>query len=333
MKNPSLFKLVTSFFLVHLAGEVNVSENTTKAYRDALKLFLKFVSQTGKCPVKNLEISHLTPELILKFLDHLENNRGNSARTRNARLATIHSFFQYVILEDPLSADLCQRVLRIPSKKESHPALNYLSGEETKQILGSIDRSTPLGRRNYFLLALLYDTGARVQEVLDLSPCDFRLASPAHVKLKGKGRKERLCPLLPQTVHLLENFLKECDRLSTETHPLFQNPYGRKFSRHGVRYILKKYVQAAGKQMPCLLGKTISPHTLRHSKAVHLLQSGVPLVTIKDLLGHTDVRTTQIYAETDLNAKREALQKSGTPVQGYQSKNIPTDILSWLETL
>jgi site-specific recombinase XerD len=333
MKSPSLFKLVTGFFVNHLAAERNVSENTSKTYRDGFKLLLKFASQFENCPVTNLQISNLTPEVILKFLDYLEHKRGNSIRTRNARLAMIHSFFQYVIYEDPLSANLCEKVLRIPQKKATFPTLEYLTGEETKQILDSIDRSTPTGRRDYLLIALLYDTGARVQEVLDLTPCDFRFGTPAHVKITGKGRKQRLCPLLPQTVRLVENFLKENNRTLTDTEPVFKNKQGRKFSRHGVCYILKKYVRIAETNMHSLLRRKISPHILRHSKAVHLLQSGIPPVTIKDFLGHVDVRTTQIYVKTDLEAKRKALEQGGSPASCSGMSKIPADLIDWLEAL
>jgi integrase/recombinase XerD len=245
----------------------------------------------------------------------------------------IHSFFGYVMAEDLRTADLCRRILRIPPKRQKRPALEYLSGDEIKQILESVDRASPNGRRDYLLLALLYDTGARVQEVLDLRPCDFRFDSPVHVRLTGKGRKERLCPLLPQTVRLVESFLKEHDRLITDSQPLFQNKRTRKLSRHGVRYILKKYLNSAAKEMPTLLRRSLSPHTFRHSKSIHLLQSGIPLVTIKDFLGHADLRTTHIYAKTDLEAKRQALQMGGSPVMVKNTPEIPADILHWLETI
>jgi site-specific recombinase XerD len=245
----------------------------------------------------------------------------------------IHSFFAYVMIEDPLSADQCQRILRIPQKRGIHPTLAYLNAEEVAQILKSIDRSTSMGRRDYVLLALLYDTGARVQEVLDLRPCDFRFDSPVHVKLTGKGRKERLCPLLPQTARLVGSFLKEQKRIASDSDVLFQNRGRQKLSRHGVRYILNKYLKTAGNGMESLLRRSVSPHSLRHSKAVHLLQSGVPLVTIKDFLGHADLRTTQIYAETDLEAKRKALQQGGSPVKATKVCKILPDILDWLESL
>lgn len=333
MKGPDLFKLVSSFFLTHLGAEKNVSKHTSLAYRDAMKLLLKFASKAHSRPVSSLRIDHFTPPLIVSFLDHLENERGNCIRTRNARLAVIHSFFGYVLIEDPLSADLCQRILRIPQKKQVRSALEYLNGDETKHILDTVDRSSARGRRNYLLLALLYDTGARVQEVLDLRPCDFRFDSPPHVRLMGKGRKERLCPLLPQTLRLVEGFLKEQVRPTTDSFPLFQGKGTHKLSRHGVRYILKKCMKAAEQVMPSLLRRSISPHTFRHSKAIHLLQSGIPLVTIKDFLGHADLRTTQIYAETDLAAKRKALQQAGSPATTAEIPKIPADILDWLDKI
>ena len=226
-----------------------------------------------------------------------------------------------------------QRVLRIPFKKNVHPALGYLNAEETKNILESVDRTSAAGRRDYLLLALLYDLGARVQEVLDLRPCDFRFGSPPHAQLTGKGRKIRLCPLLPQTLRLVEGFLNECHRLQDGTEPLFQNRQGKKLSRHGVRYILFKYVSLARETCSALKRRTISPHTLRHSKAVHLLQSGIPLVTIKDFLGHADVRTTQIYVATDLEARRKALQGSKSPAEYRKTPKIDPDLLDWLEKM
>ncbi|MFZ2956046.1 MAG: tyrosine-type recombinase/integrase [Candidatus Ozemobacteraceae bacterium] len=333
MKNPGLFKLVTTFFKDYLGGQRNVSPHTALAYRDGIKLLLKYASLKGSRPVSKLDICDLTPALILGFLDYLESERKNSIRTRNNRLAMIHTFFSYIIGEEPLSAELGARILQIPFKKDVHPALGYLNAEETKNILESIDRTTVAGRRDYLLLALLYDSGARVQEVLDLKPCDLRFGSPPHAQLTGKGRKTRLCPLLPQTLRLVEGFLKESHRSQDDTEPLFQNLQGKKLSRHGVRYILLKYVCLAMKACTDLRKRAISPHTLRHSKAVHLLQSGIPLVTIKDILGHADVRTTQIYVATDLEARRKALQDSKSPAVYRKEPKIDADILDWLEKL
>jgi site-specific recombinase XerD len=333
MKNPGLFKLVTTFFTDYLGSQRNVSPHTAMAYRDGMKLLLKYASIKAGRTVPRLEVCDLTPALVFGFLDYLENERKNSIRTRNSRLAMIHSFFSYIIGEDPLSAELGQRILRIPFKKNVHPALGYLNADETKNILESVDRTTAAGRRDYLLLALLYDSGARVQEVLDLRPCDFRFGSPPHAQLTGKGRKIRLCPLMPQTLRLVDGFLKERHRLQDDNEPLFQNRQGQKISRHGVRYILLKYVCLATEACSTLKNRTISPHTLRHSKAVHLLQSGIPLVTIKDFLGHADVRTTQIYVATDLEAKRKALQDSKSPTIYRKAPKIDADILDWLEKM
>jgi site-specific recombinase XerD len=332
MKRPDLFKLISGFFITHLGAEKNVSKHTSMAYRDGIKLLLKFASKEYDCAVHNLHIDHFTQPFIVSFLGYLENDRGNTIRTQNARLAMVHAFFQFVMVEDPISADQCLRILRIPQKRFVRSAIGYLNADEVKHILDCVDRSTIFGRRDYLLIALIYDTGARVQEVLDLKPTDFRFDCPVHVRLTGKGGKERLCPLLPNTLQLVVKFLKEHDRVTSDSKPLFQGRGRDKLSRHGVRYILSKYVKKAGEKMPFLLNRSISPHTLRHSKAVHLLQSGVPLVTIKDFLGHADLKTTQIYAETDLEAKRKAIQKGGTPVKKGPPL-IQNDILEWLENL
>jgi site-specific recombinase XerD len=332
MKSPDLYKLISDFFVKHLGSEKNVSKHTSLAYRDGIKLLLKFASKEYNCPVRELRIGQFTQPFIVSFIRYLENDRGNTILTQNARLAMVHTFFEYIMIENPSLADQCQRILRIPQKRQIRKSLGYLSADEIKKILDEIDRLNTLGRRDYLLIALIYDTGARVQEVLDLKPCDFRFDSPAHVRILGKGRKERLCPLLPETLRLVIKYVEEYNRSISDSKPLFQGKGREKLSRHGVRYILKKYVKKAGKQMPSLLSRSISPHCLRHSKAVHLLQSGVPLITIKDFLGHADLRTTQIYAETDLEAKRKALQKGGSPVNNDQPK-IQDDILDWLENL
>jgi site-specific recombinase XerD len=303
-------------------------------YRDALKLFLRFASEFHKRKVDRLAIEQLTPDVVLAFLDNLETTRKNTVQTRNARLAAIHCFFRYVLDCAPPLASLCQRVLTIPVKKTTRPALGYLSGEEVEHLLAQVQRSTSDGRRDYLLLALLYDTAARIQEMLDMKPSDFRLLSPAFVRVLGKGRKERLCPLLPQTARLVTQFLESQGRSPEDEGPLFQNRRGEKLTRQGASYVLKKYLERAAETMPSLNRPGISPHTLRHSKAMHLLQSGVPIVTIKDVLGHADVKSTEVYVQTDVEAKRRALEQSGTPSRPTRrSRGIAPDLLKWLESL
>ena len=208
MRSPELSRFVTDFFLRHLGAERNVSRHTTLAYRDALKLFLRFAADWHKRPVDRLAIGDLTPEVVLAFLDSLEAARHNTVRTRNARLAAIHCFFRYVLDCEPSHAALCQRILVIPVKKAVRPSLGYLSAEELGNLLGQVDRSTREGQRDYLLLALLYDTGTRIQELLDVTPADFHLTSPAFVRVLGKGKKERLCPLLPQTARVVSRFFE-----------------------------------------------------------------------------------------------------------------------------
>jgi site-specific recombinase XerD len=334
MKSPDLCRLITSFFLTHLAAERNLSRNTAVAYRDALKMLLRFAADASKCKIDRLAIEDLTSDVVLSFLNHLETTRKNTIQTRNARLAAIHCFFRYVLACEPSLSALCQRVLTIPVKRTARPALGYLSGKEVEHILGQVERSTREGRRDYLLLALLYDTGARIQEILDMKPSQFRLANPPFVRVLGKGRKERLCPLLPQTVRAVTQFLEAERRSPEDARPLFQNRRGEKLTRHGARYVLNKYLDQASKAMPSLNRRGITLHTLRHTKAMHLLQSGVPIITIKDVLGHADVRSTEIYVQTDMDAKRKALEQAGTPSrEGRRSRGIAPGLLNWLESL
>ena len=289
MTTHDLAPFVTTFFTRHLPAERNASPHTIAAYRDTLKLLLRFLAASLHRTASALHVEDLTPERTLAFLEDLETTRRNTIRTRNARLAAIHSFFRYVLDTEPALALLCQRVLAIPVKKAPRPVLGYRSDTELAHVLAQIDRSTPVGERDYLLVALLYDTGARIQELLDLAPCDVRFAPPPFVRLFGKGRRERLTPLLPQTARLVRRFLAAAGRREEDTAPLIQNRNGQRLTRHGARYLLDKYVQRAQVSLPSLARTRISPHTFRHTKAMHLLQSDIPLVTIKDFLGHADV--------------------------------------------
>jgi site-specific recombinase XerD len=208
----SLPALITDFFITHLAKERGASSHTVIAYRDALKMLLSFAARLRCCTVDRLRFEDLSVEVILQFLTHLENDRQNSVRSRNARLAALHSFFRYASSREPALALSCQRMLAIPFKKTTRRTLGYLTDEEIKSLLGHVDRDTMNGERDYVLIALLYDTGARVQELLNLRPSDLRLERPAFVRITGKGRRERICPLLPQTARLVGRFLAEQKR-------------------------------------------------------------------------------------------------------------------------
>ena len=330
-----LSDLVTSFFTCHLSAERNVSKHTVFAYRDAMKLLLRFAAEHHERQVCRLRFEDLDRKLVLDFLMHLETDRGNSARTRNARLAAVHCFFRHVLDREPTLASQCQRILTIPFKKTDHPEHGYLTEEELRTVLSQIDRSSREGERDYVLLALLYDTGARIQEVLNVEPRDCHLANPAFVRIYGKGRKERLCPLLPQTARVVGRFVAEY-RQGPDDAIIFRNRRGQPLTRHGALYLLSKYVSNAHQEMPSLASKGISPHTIRHTKAMHLLQSGVPLVTIKDVLGHSQLKSTEIYVQTDLQRKREALERAGSPVSpshGGSPLDLAPDLLSWLGAL
>jgi site-specific recombinase XerD len=334
MTRHDLAPFLTSFFVRHLPVERGASPHTIAAYRDSLKLLLRFAATAARRPPSSLQVEDLTLDLILEFLSHLETTRGNSVRTRNARLAAIHSFFRYIFDSEPALASVCQRVLAIPLKKAMRPVLGYLSERELAHLLAQVDRSSEKGERDYLLLALLYDTGGRIQELLDLTPSDFRLAPPPLVRIRGKGRRERLCPLLPQTARLIHRFLTHGARAADDRTPLLQNRHAQRLTRHGARYVLKKYLDQARVSMPALQRDRISPHTLRHTKAMHLLQAGVPLVTIKDILGHADVRSTEIYVQCDLAMKRDALRLAGSPTRSTPKRaRVPADLLAWLESL
>ncbi len=334
MKLPTLPTLLSAFFLRYLAVERGVSPHTTTSYRDAMKLLLQFAAGRCRRSVDQLVIEDLTAPVVLEFLADLEISRGNTIRTRNSRLAAIQTFFRYVAGREPALAATCSPVLSVPAKKALRPLLGYLSEQELGHLLAQIDRLAKHGERDYVLLSILYDTGARIQELLDLTPRDFHLESPPFVCVRGKGRRERLCPLLPQSARLVRQFLSAEGRQLDDQQPFLQNGRGGRLGRHGARYILLKYLRRAAPAMPTLARVGISPHTMRHTKAMHLLQSGVPLVMVKDFLGHVDMKSTEIYVQADLEMKRKALDSANSP----QSTQAPTPLLSsslieWLEAL
>jgi site-specific recombinase XerD len=276
----------------------------------------------------------LNAQLVLDFLADLETSRANTIRTRNARLAAVQTFFRFVAGREPSLAALCSPVLAIPAKKALRPVLGYLSEQELAHLLAQVDRLARHGERDYVLLSVLYDTGTRIQELLDLKPCDFHLETPPFVRVRGKGRRERLCPLLPQSAQLVRKFLVARGRRLDEQVPLLQNGRGAALSRHGARYILLKYLRRAASSMSTLARAGISPHTMRHTKGMHLLQSGVPLVMVKDFLGHVDLKSTEVYVQADLEMKRKALDLSNgnQPTQAPRGR-LSSSLIKWLEAL
>ena len=265
------------------------------------------------------------------FLDHSEKERHVSIGTRNCRLAALRSFFCFVADREPLAAGQCAEVLRIPIKRGPRRRIDYLESAEVAAILAEPNRQTLEGQRDHALLALLYNTGARIQEALDLCPQAVRLESPAHVRLVGKGRKERLCPIWPETAELLTALLRRQPRASNEA--IFVNRYGRPLGASGFRFQLRQYVQAAAKKVPTLAEKRVSPHLFRHSAAVHLVAAGVDITVIHSWMGHAHLDTTNLYAQANLETKRQALNQLDP---GTRPRKHPrwkqNDILSWLSS-
>ena len=332
--HAALADLVTAFFTRHLAAERDASKHTIVSYRDAFRLLLQYAATHTKRPVAKLSMEDLSADRILTFLDFLEGTRGNSIRTRNARLSAIHSFFTYVASQEASLLAQAQRVLAIPFKKTPGKLLGYLADDELRAILAQPDRSTTEGRRDYLMLSLLYDTAARVQELVDLRPADFRFDRMPLVRVTGKGRKQRIVPLLTTTAKLVRDHIAETNRSADDITPLLQNHRRRPMTRSGVTFVLDKYVARAKGTMPTLRRPGISPHTLRHTKAMHLLIAGIAPVTIKDILGHADLKTIDIYVQADLEMKRKAIEGTPSPVSaGPPAPPREPDLLAWLEAL
>jgi integrase/recombinase XerD len=323
--------LVQDFFLRRLIEQRGASARTIESYRDAFQLLLAYAEQrTGK-QASALCLTDLDAPLVLAFLDHLETERRNGPRTRNARLAAIHSFMRYISVRDPASLPIAQRVLAIPTKRFNRPVLGYLTREEVAAILDAPDRHTWSGHRDAVLLATLYNTGARVSEIIDLRRRDVLLDRQTAVHLHGKGRKERAIPLWKNTATELRAWL---NRLTTAPDaPVFPNRTGAPLTRSGVRNRLDRAVSIAEQRCPSLQRHHVSPHTLRHSTAMHLLQSGTDLAVIALWLGHANPATTHQYLEADLTAKEATLQRLTDPTT-TPARFHPTDqLLAFLNTL
>ncbi len=334
-KPNALARVLRGFFADHLPRVRGSSPHTVLSYRDTLVLFLRFVADRRKRSVSQLDLGDLDPPEVLAFLEHLETNRHNLAATRNVRLAAIHAFFRYCATADPARVEHCQRVLAIPFKRTGSRPIQYLEYDEIQAVLASVDRTTADGRRDYALLATMFNTGARVQEIVTLCVRDLQLEALPQVRLYGKGRKERWCPLWPQTAEILRAWLREPGRDISPDRPLFCNHRGERLTRFGVRYLLRKYCARAKVTKPSLGRKRLHPHSMRHSSAVHLLRSGVEITTISQWLGHASVATTNRYATVDLEMKRKAIEQARPTDFGSGPASWRTDasILDWLEGL
>jgi integrase/recombinase XerD len=335
VQHPNLLaSSLRNFFSDYLPRIRGSSPHTIQSYRDSLILLLRFLASQKNGQVADLDLTNLGAPAVVAFLAHLERERKVSAATRNVRLSAIHAFSRFLAAHHPDQLELTQRILGIPFKRTSRRAVDYLEEEEIETVLSSIDRSTREGRRDYVLLATMFNTGGRVQEIIDLRICDLQLTQPFQVRLFGKGRKERFCPLWPQTARLLRDFAKERELDPRSETRVFLNHRQQPLTRFGVRYILAKYLSQARRQAPNLARKKLHPHSLRHSNAVALLKSGVDLSTISQWLGHASLDTTNRYATIDLEMKRKAIARVH-PIRGKRSvawrKN--RTILEWLEAL
>jgi integrase/recombinase XerD len=331
----TLAQALHGFLTDFLPCQRNMSSHSLHSYRDSLKLLLKFVAGKKGDP-STLTVEQITVERVTAFLRHLESDRKNRASTRNVRLSAIHSFFRYVGTQYPEHLAQAQHLLGIPFKRIETREIQHLNFDELQAVLGGINRSTSQGRRDFTLLSLLFNTGARVSEIVGLQAADIQLTEPPSVCLHGKGRKERICPLWPETARLVLKLLEEQGVPLDRPEAVFRNRCGARLTRFGVRTILRKHVANAARRVPSLKHKRLHPHSIRHSTAVHLLRSGVDLSTIAHWMGHASLNTTNKYLSLDLEAKREALAKA-KPLMNSGSKagswRRDTDLIAWLENL
>lgn len=335
MKPTTLSVHVSRFLSHYLGGQRDLSPNTIKAYRDVFVLLLRYCRDEKELVIERLELQHIDAELICGFLDYLQSERHCSVRTINQRLAVVHAFFRYLQVEEPERLLQCQRILSIPLRRFVRKEVGYLSKDYLAALLEQPDIKKSAGRRDAVLLSLLYDTGARVQEIINMTAGDVRLETPAQVRILGKGRKVRVVPLMENTVCLLRQYINENTLALPEQYdrPLFRNMQGNSFTRAGINYILQKYVKTAQESRTAFKQK-VTPHTLRHTKAMHLVEAGVSLDIVRDFLGHADIKTTELYARANLQMKRAAIEKiSPTPIPDVPVWKENKTLLEWLQRL
>lgn len=328
MRVTDFASLLSKYLLSYLPCQRGVSDNTLASYEVAFSRLLVYCEEECGLPIRKITIDALSSDLIEGYLKWLCIEQKNSASTRNQRLSAIKAFFKFVRRENPRYIYNCEQILQIPTKKCPTPVLQYLSYEEIKEMLAGPDPSTEKGFRDLLILCLLYDTGARVSELLNVTIGDIRLGKYARIQLTGKGNKSREVPLSSKTADLLKIHIEKQNLFRPEKRAerLFLNPKGRPLTRAGITYILQKYAPAGYEK--------ITPHILRHTKAMHLLQSGVNIVYIRDILGHVDIKTTEIYARADTEMKRKALEQAyPTPVPEMGTWQSNSKLMEWLKTL
>jgi len=325
-------EILSEYLTKYLPLRQGASVNTIKSYRDGFKIFLRYCRDTTGIRTENFRMKHFTRKLVNDYLLWLEESEGCGISTANHRLSTIQAFMKFIAVEYPEFLDVCTVILTIKAKSAPERAMDYLHIDELKVIFAQPSAKAKDGLRDIAILALLYDSGARVQELIDICAGDIRVLKPATVTLTGKGDKTRIVPIVEDTARILKNYLSSQDP-KTPQEPLFTNLGGHKLSRSGIEYIISKYVDMAVADVKALAHRKITPHTFRHSKAMHLVQAGVNIIYIRDILGHVSVQTTERYAKADSKAKREALEAASRnilPKSKYR-KSQKQDLIDWLE--
>lgn len=329
-------KYLTEFLSVYLPSQKNVSKNTIYSYRDTFKLLINFCKERKNVSSEQITLGTLSSELITDFLEWIEVTRKCSISTRNQRLAAIHSFFRYLQTEEPSGMFNFQKVTAIPIKQAKKAVIEHLTPEAIKLLLEQPDKYSTRGRRDLVLMSTLYDSGARVQELIDIRICDVTLQTPAIITLTGKENKSRRVPLMKNTASLLQNYILEnkLDKPWKNEYPLFINNQHHKLTKEGVAHIVSKYVTSARK-VSAIIPSKVKVHMFRHSKAMHLLQAGVNLIYILDFLGHVDLKTTEIYARADTEVKRKAIENAYPDLIESNLPDWSKDqaLLSWLTEL
>jgi len=331
--NHPLTDFMKRFFSHYLPVQKGLAVNTMQAYRDAVKLLLCYTADRLGRPVDRLAVEDITEKVVVAFLDHVEGRRGCSAGTRNARLAAIRSLFSFIAREEPVLLPQCRRIRAIPLKRAPHTTVDYLEEKEMQAMLDAVDIDSRTGIRDRALLLLLYNTGARVSEIIAIKIQDLRLDGAGQVHLLGKGRKHRACPLWPETVAALRGYLQQRIPKEPGIDQLFLNANGAPITRFGIRHVTGKYAAVAQQQCPSIKTKTVSPHTIRHTTAMHLLRAGNDVNMVSYWLGHADVNTTHIYLEIDMEMKRKMLEKADSPTIKKKKPWRQPDILKWLNSL
>jgi len=330
MKTSNFPALIQRFFTDRLCTQMEASRHTVAAYRDSFRLLIRYAAERrGKSPTK-LAIEDIDADLVADFLTHVETARGNTARTRNTRLAAIRSFFRYVALTEPGLLLHCQRILSMPSKRSVKRSVTFLDAEEIAALLAAPDRATQVGRRDHVLLLLALQTGLRASELINLRCKDVILGAGAHIRCVGKGRKERSTPLRRDTAKLIQTWIgagRDADS------PLFPSIRGERLSRDALEHLVRKHCLTAARACPSLAGKRVTPHTLRHSTAMELLHHGVDQSVIALWLGHESVETTQIYIHADMRLKEKALSKVASPEAKTRRYRPDDELLAFLEAL